>query len=402
MRYNYSATSHSGSQIRGVIEAKNKREAEDKLAKQGFLDVSIRIDFKEFIKKQWASIGWISQVEKMMFTKHLSVMMKAQLSLDEAVSALKDQSTNPKMKNVLSAILRGIESGKPLSDSLELFPRTFEDLYVNIVRAGEKSGKLENSLDNLAGSLNKSYELRQKVKSAMIYPAIVLFLALGMGFYIAFFILPRITKLFSSFKVKLPWVTRALIFIANFLQDYGLYLILGIIGLIILGIFLMRYEEVKKQVDRWLLKVPIFGRLIANFNLGLFARILATLLQSGIPIVEALEISSKTFNNRVYQRTLASCQLDVLKGMNLSLALQKFPDNYPSIVTKMIAVGEETGKLEDVLLYLAEFFESEVDYSTKNLSYILEPVLLIFVGVVMAIIALAIILPIYQITASLT
>ncbi|MBI4215611.1 MAG: type II secretion system F family protein [Parcubacteria group bacterium] len=402
MKYLYKAISRAGKTVQGMVEARSKEEAEMRLRDKNLAGIELSYDWRGVLD-EWmhAGIGWVTDVDKLLFMKHLSVMMKAHLVLDEAIFILKDQTESLKLKRVLERVAHGIENGKPLSDNLEQFPAIFTSLEVNIIRAGEKAGTLDQSLENLALHLAKSYELKQRIKGALFYPILVLALAGGLGLFLTAVVLPRITRLFTSLNVQLPLPTRILIGLGSFVQNYGFYaLILGIIiaaGLI----FLFRLEKLRYPIHESLLKLPVFGKLIKDFNLGLLARTLGTLLRSGVPIVEAVHITSQTFSNRVFSVRLQETEADIQKGVGLAISLEKYPDLYPPILYRMVAIGEETGELEGVLFYLADFFESEVDNRAKNLSTLLEPILLIFIGLVVAGIAVAIIMPIYQITGSL-
>jgi type IV pilus assembly protein PilC len=401
-KYYFNAISRSGEKTTGEIVARNKKEAEENLIERGLAAVELSLDFSDFLNSlSNLNFGWVAEVERLMFTKRLSVMLKAHLTIDEAIGILKEQTLNAKMKTILQECLKTIENGKPLSTALRNYPGVFSSLYVNVLKAGEQSGTLEESLEHLAKQMAKSYELKQKIKGALFYPFLVLGLTMALGFFLGIFILPRITEIFANFKAELPFVTRMLVSFADFLDSYG-FLFFGAIVLLIAAFFwsVRKFSGFRYKVHRFSLQIPVIGEIVRNFNIALFSRTLATLMQSGVPIVDALASTGSTFNNEIFRESLNTAAKGVQRGTDLSTELSKYEDFYPPIVFRMISVGEKTGQMEDVLFYLADFFESEVDQKSKNLSTIIEPAMLLFIGSVVGVVALSIILPIYQITGS--
>jgi len=341
--------------------------------------------------------GGVSLIQKVLFAKHLAVMLKSGLPITEAISIAQD-SARGKLKKVLGGVLKSVMSGRPLSSSFENYPKVFSGLFVNATYAGEQSGTLEDNLSHVAEQLEKEKELVSKVKGAMLYPIVVLSAAFILGLAMAFLVLPKIVPLFEGLKMDLPITTRALIKFSHLIQDHGLALFLGIIIFVALIIWLAK-QKFSRPVTHWLLlSMPIIKRITRNVNLARFCRILGTLIKSGINIDEALEITQKTVGNYYYQKCLAQVSKRIGKGTKLSDNLAEFEKFFPLIVIKMIRVGEESGKLEDTLLYLAGFYEAEVDTATKTLATAIEPVLLIFIGLIVAILVLSIITPIYKIT----
>ena len=344
----------------------------------------------------------ITPLDKMLFTKHLSVMLKSGIPLDEAVSSIRDQTKNPNFKEVLSDLVKELENGQSFEKSLSRHPKVFDKLYLSLVAVGEKSGKLEENLEYLAGQLRKTYEFNKKVSGAMLYPKLVLTASLIMGGSMALFVLPQLFDLFTSLNVTLPLSTKILLFVANLMKSYG-YLIIG--GIIVLGIFftmLIRTNAVKPGWHKVILSFPKFGELNQNMELTNICRNLGIMLKSGLTITTALETQRDATENLVYKDYLERLRVAIEKGKKLSeeMTSQKFKF-VPQIVPKMISVGEGTGKLDEVFIYLGDFFEEEVDDATKNLSNTLEPILLLIIGAVVAFMALAIISPIYQLTGGI-
>ncbi len=344
---------------------------------------------------------FVSQKEKIFFTEHLSLMIKGGIPVSEAVETLKDETKSSTFKKALDNILKRILEGQRLSKSLELHPRIFNKFFCSVVRVGEESGSLEESLKYLAQQLKSDYEMRKKVRGALIYPIIIIIVALIVALAVTFFVLPKITSLFQILEIELPLATRVLIKAASFLKRNFILLIIGIIFLILIFKILQRLRFFKFYFDEINLSFPFVSRILKHLNLARFSRTFFTLLKSGMPILEALEICADTHPNEVFKKNLASVKLGVERGEKISQGLKESPKIFPSVFSQMIAIGERSGTLEESFLYLANFYEGEVDSVLKNLSEILEPILLILVGIFVAFIALAIIIPIYRFVGAL-
>lgn len=343
----------------------------------------------------------ISHLDKLLFAKHLAMMIKAGLPLREGVATIQEQTRSRKFKRILSNVIKRLDNGEPLAESLAQHNKVFSDLFVNMIKTGEASGNLEKNLEYLAEQLEKSYILKRKVIAAMIYPAVILFSTFILGAALAIFILPKLIPLFKSLRVTLPLSTRILLLVTELIQNYGLFVILGIIVFFILALLFSRLKPVKTVNYYILLKLPVAGTISKNLNLSLFSRTLGTLIKSGVPIVEALDISADTLSNLIYKKEVKQVSLKVQNGKQVSTYLKTKPKLFSATFSRMVKVGEKTGNLEESLLYLADFYEKEVDNTTQKLSTILEPVLLIIIGLIVGFIAISIITPIYQITKGL-
>lgn len=344
----------------------------------------------------------ISFSEKFFFTKNLAVMLKSGIPISKVVETLGEQTKNAAFKKVLGKVTDDISKGKSLESSLGDYPKTFDPFYLSLIRIGEESGTLEESLLYLVTHLQKEKDLRQKVQGALLYPAIVLIATGGIGFAIAFFILPQIVDLFESLQVKLPITTLALLFVARLLRDWGAIMVPAFVGLVIAVVLVLRSRPVKPLWHRTLLKLPIVGSLFQNISLARLTRNLGIMLKSGLTVTSALETAAQVEGNLVYRRDLTKVSEEVKRGKSIENALSEghFAE-FPLFAIRMIGVGEQSGNLEENLAYLGDYFEEEVDTVTSNLSTILEPVLLIFIGGVVAFVALSIISPIYQVTGSI-
>ncbi len=346
-------------------------------------------------------INQVSFLDKVLFTKNLALMIKAGLPLRESVATIQDQSKGKVFKKILDDILKNIDNGQSLATSLSHHPGVFDSLYINMIRVGEESGTLEENLGHLTLQLEKSHELRSKVKAAMIYPSFILVTVIVLAAGLTFFVLPQITPIFKTFDIQLPFATRILIAFTEIIQNYGLFILIGVIVLAVISFLISRLRPVKFLIHKITLKLPITGAISRNVNIAHFSRTLGVLLKSGIPIISALDITQTTLGNLVYQKELVGVAAEVQGGKAISDYLRKKETIFPLMVSRMVGVGEKTGNLEETLLYLSDFYEAEVDRSVKSLSTIFEPILLLIIGAVVGFIALAIITPIYDITRGL-
>lgn len=399
MKYSFLATTKEGKVEKGVLEAVNSEEALKELSDRGLLGIYLK---KERPKKKWPeiSLGKVSSKEKLFFVKHLSVMMKAGLTVGEALEVLKDQAEG-KFKKIIADILTFVRKGNTLSSGLTKYPKVFSLLSINLIEAGEASGTLEQNLKYLSIHLEKSEELRKKIKGAMMYPILVLSATIGISLGLATLVLPKITKFYKTLDVELPLLTRGLLWVANLFTNYGWWISGGLILGLLFLILLFRQRFIRPFSHRFILILPIISRITREVQLALFSRVLGTLIKSGLPIDRSLRITQKTIDNIIYHKRIAEILEAVDRGIPISETMAFFERDFPKIVSQMINVGERTGELDNSLLYLAEFYEAEVDNTTKNLANILEPILLVIVGVLVGTVALSIISPIYQLIGTL-
>lgn len=342
-------------------------------------------------------IGGVGLTQRAVMAKHLAVMLKSGLAITEALSVARDSAPG-KLGRTLGAVLKSVESGHTLSSSLAEHPKIFSGFFVNAVYAGEVSGTLAENLENVAEQLGREKELISKVRGAMVYPAIVLTVAIILGSILSFFVLPKIIPLFEGLKVDLPFATRMLIKFSRFMERRGSLVLTSGALLIVFIIWLSRTTFAKPFTHRLLLSAPIFRNVSRNVNLARFCRTLGMLLKSGVTIDTALNITAETTRNYYYRRALLAVGRDVGRGAKLSESLERFSNIFPPLVTRMIRVGEESGRYEETLFYLANFYEVEVDTATKSLSAAIEPALLLVMGLVVGFLAISIITPIYDIT----
>jgi len=352
-------------------------------------------------KKGGALFLHVSLQDKMLFTRHMSIGIKAGMSLIAALELIRDQTKSKSLKLIINQLIDDVNGGMFLSESLSRYKNIFGSLFINIIKIGESSGTLAENLNYLTKELKKKHDLHSKVRGALIYPTVVLVATLGIAGSMIIFIFPKILPVFASLKVKLTFTTRALITISNALTQHGL-VIGGIIVVAIIGfVFLIKVKQVKHVIHHILLYLPVIKKMIIQVNIANFSRTFGLLLKSGVNITEAISITADTTTNLVYRHELKAAAAVLLKGEFLSSYLAKDPKLFPPIAVNMMKVGENTGNLTENLNYLSEYYEEQVGDFVKNLSSIIEPALMIVMGVIVGFIALSIITPIYSLTKGL-
>jgi type IV pilus assembly protein PilC len=393
-RFSYVVSTKKGAKEKGEIQAASLELASDELMKQGFMVISI---VEENQVKDWF---WnrpkLSFEEKMMFTKHLGTMLKVGISIVEALDILRSQTTKKKNAQMYSNLIKMINSGQNLSKSLREYEGLFSRVFVNMVETGEESGTLVEVLEYLNLQLEKEYELRKRVVSAFVYPSVIIAITIALTMGIVIFVMPKITQIFSTFEVVLPLPTRILIGTSEFFQIYPLQAFFGFILGVIVLIGLLKWKQMKPVWDWLMLKIPVFGRLFHYVNLARFSRTLNSLLHAGVPITRALQITASASSNVYYVRAITDAHDKVEQGGQFGESFQDHEDLFPPLVTKMFFIGEKSGSLETTTEHLATLYEQNVDSLTRNLTVLLEPILLVFMGTLVGGVAISIILPIYQ------
>lgn len=402
----YTAKNQKGETKAGKLQATNEHELAAALRQEGLILVSAEADDdeKKFgldIKKIIIRLGHISLVEKMMFTRHLAVMIKAGLSLNQALKTLIEQTKNPRFKRAIVKIEENIRQGKTFSESLALYSRIFNDLYINMVKVGETSGNLDEVLNNLAEQMRKDHDLISRIRGAMIYPAVIIITMIGIGILMMIMVVPKLTEVFEELNVGLPLSTRVIIAISNFLQNHLIWGLVILTAFIFLARLSLRNKSVKRALHRVYLHTPILGPLLKKINSARFARTIGSLTESGVAIVKSLEITAGTLGNIHFKESLIACGQEVQKGKDLSRSLSNYKNLYTPMVIQMVGVGEQTGNLSSILKTLAEFYEEEIDKTTKNLSSIIEPIIMIVVGAAIGFFAISMIQPMYSMMGGL-
>ncbi len=344
----------------------------------------------------------LSVQEKIDFARHLAIVIKAGLPLIDGLRIIKNQVTSKTLSEILEQLILDIEKGQSLADGLSAHRHIFGDFFINIVKVGETSGTLAQNLVYLAEELKKSKALRSKIKSAMIYPIVILVATIAITGFLTFVVFPKIMPVFTGLNIELPLTTRILLEVLEFFRNFGLYVIIGLILLSIGFKVGIKFAPVKYFFDRVVFMIPVISGLVIYVNMANFTRILGLLLKSGIRIVEAVTITSNTFDNSVYQRALLNSTEQIKKGEQLAEYLEANRKFFPLLLSGMIKIGENTGNLEENLFYLSDYYTEEIDNKIHALTTLLEPLLLLIMGLLVGFIAISIIMPIYSISQGLS
>ena len=337
----------------------------------------------------------IAATEVIPFTRQLASMIGAGMPILPAIQTLEEQCANPEFKKVLSHMLATIEGGNPISQSLAAFPALFDDMYVNMVIAGEQSGEFAGILKRLATILGSASRLRKKVKSAMTYPTVIISIALLMAGGLIQFVVPTFAEMFSGFGKPLPALTQTLVDISEFVKGNWYYLLGGLV----VAVFIFRkWKATKKgryQLDELMLRLPVFGQLTLKSSIGRFCRLLAQMTNAGVPILKSLKVVAMSIGNHVLEESILAARKEVEQGNQLNIALDGKP-YMPIIMVRMIAAGEKAGRLEDMLDSVADAYDEEVEAMLTTLTALMEPFLMVFLGAVIGTIVLAMFLPIFN------
>jgi len=388
--YKYSGINKKGENVKGVLDADD-----EKGARQALLAKGVRV---EKLAKDWTRIeigGGMKTKELVIFTRQFSTMINAGLSIVQALEILAAQSETPFFRSVLRKVKNAVEEGKSLSDALKDHPKVFTDLYVNLVAAGEVGGILDTILDRLAVFLEKNASINAKIKSAMKYPAVVLIATIGITIVLLYWVVPTFASMFMSAGQKLPGLTQAVVDMSEFVQDY-IIVILGVMGGIVFAFQTgMKNRQFRYNVHKIMLQAPIVGDLIKKSAVARFTRTLGTLVSSGVPLVDGLEVVSRTAGNLVIEKAIIFVRERVIEGNDMTTPLTDV-NIFPSMVVQMIGVGEATGAMDTMLNKIADFYEEEVDVAIDGLTSMIEPIMMIFVGGIVGTMMIAMYLPIFS------
>lgn len=381
------------------MDGKDSRSVAEALRAEGFFATSI-LEEKESKKISAASklkiFSGISLKDKMMFARHLGVMLSSGLSIPRSLDVISGQTKSRRFKKVLAKIEEEVKTGSTLADSLA-GAGVFDELSVNMIRVGEVGGNLEEVLALLADQLEKEHNLISKVRGAMYYPAVIFVVMIGIGIAMMTYVVPQLTSVFSDVQATLPASTRMIINVSNFMSAHKLLVLFLSLFVLFGTIFFFKTKFGKRTSAFLFLKVPVIKNITIKVNNARFARIYGSLIKSGVPVVESLKIISETLANRYYQEAFKKFMAEVQKGKPLHEGLVAFPKLFPMLVVQMVEVGEETGKTVEILGGLAHFYEEEIDQVTKNLSSIIEPVLMVIIGSAVGFFAISMLTPIYSV-----
>ena len=400
----YVGRTRSGAVKKGELSAKTRDEAVDKLRKQSVVVTSLEEKKGGGFDLSKISLGsGLTDKDLVVFTRQFGTMINAGLPLVQCLEILSTQSENKVLRETIGEVKIQVEAGSTFSDALRRHPKVFDDLYVNLVHAGEVGGLLDTILTRLAKYIEKAMKLKGQIKSAMVYPATIMGVAVVVIVILMLFVIPIFAKMFlelSGGKVALPGPTQIVIDTSNFFIDYWYVILGGIVGTIF-GIK-KYYATVQGRmvIDKLLLKLPVVGDLIRKASVAKFTRTLGTLLSSGVPLLDGMTICAKTSGNKVIEETLISARLSISGGKTIADPLAA-SGVFPKMVTHMIAVGESTGALDAMLGKIADFYEDEVDQAVTSLTALLEPMMMVFLGIVIGFIVIAMYLPIFKMASAI-
>lgn len=400
MLFKYKAKLQNGEVVEGELEAVDRFSASRELHVRGATPISIETKSKGQSQIEEAFESFFERIstgELVILTKNLSGMLKAGLSLSRAISVLEKQTKNKKLVKVLGVLQGEINAGGTLSSGLAKYPKVFSKLFVSMTRAGEESGNLVGTLGEVGQNLEKADSLRKKVKGALVYPMVIISVMVVVGILMFIFIVPTLAKTFTDLGVSLPRSTQIVLGISKFLSEHTILSFAILFGIGFGLFFFFKAKFLAKYLDYVVIRLPVIGTMAKELNTARTARTIASLLNSGVPITRSIEIAEDVVQNIYYKEVLRQALVLVEKGVPFS---KVFGDNtklYPIMMAEMMQVGEETGKLSDMLSQIAEFYEAEIDNKTKSLSTIIEPVLMVLVGIGVGVFAVSMITPLYSV-----
>lgn len=402
-KFEFKAKRSNGEIEKGVRESTDRFKLSHELSAEGLIPISIKLqeskvkyDFN-FFNEMFVRI---KLHEKIIFARNLGSMLTAGLSLSRALSVLQKQTTNVKLKKIIKSILGDVESGKSLSQATAKFPQVFSSLFVAMIAAGEESGSLPGSLKIISEQLDKVYAIRKKVAGAMVYPSIIFVAMIIIGALMLVFVVPNLTKSFAEFGATLPYSTRLVINSSEFLINHYLAAIFAFLSVLAFIYYGFNSKRGQRVIDYIFLRVPVISSIVKQINSAATARTVSSLVSSGVTITKSLEITQEVVQNYYYKQSLSRALNGIQKGESLSSFFKEEERLYPVLIGEMSEVGEETGNLPGMLMNVAVFYEGEVDAMTKDMSTIIEPVLMLFIGLAVGFFTVSMIQPIYALSGN--
>jgi type IV pilus assembly protein PilC len=397
MRFNYKARKPTGVIVEESIEANDKYALYKTLKTLGYEVITVeevsKIDFKNI---KLPSLSRVSAVEKINFSRNLGSMIEAGLSVSRALGVIERQSKNIYFKKIVTTIVNDVAGGKALHESLAGFPKVFSPLLISMVKAGESSGNLAESLKLVGEQMERIHSLNKKVMGALMYPGIILGVMVVIAILMLTYIVPTLTATFIELKVELPWSTQLIVTVSDLLREHGLLVLLAVLIIGACITMARRRPAGKKIIDLIVLNVPLISPLVKEVNAARTTRTLSSLLNAGVDLVEAIKITEEVVQNSFYKKVLEKTALVVEKGEPMSAIFTENEKLYPLFVSEMMSVGEETGKTSAMLENVAKYYENDVEQRTKNLSTVIEPILMVFIGSAVGFFALSMLSPTYS------
>lgn len=409
MLFKYKAKNTKGKTKEGQMEAKSQLDLARRLRSDGFYVLEVeevegagkksgsalqnlaQFDVKQIVEK----ITGVPLEEKMMFSRNLAVMIDSGIPISRALEVLGRQTQSVLFRKIIADISQQVQKGKSISEAVEKYPKTFGTLYSSMIRAGETAGNLDEALNTLAEQLERQHELRSRIRGAMVYPAVIITAMVGVGVLMMITVVPQLKQIFSDLDIQLPATTRFVIGLSDFMVAFWWVVVLSIPAFLYVIQKALQTASGKRVFSWVTLHTPVVKGIARKFNNAGFARTLSSLTSGGVPILEALEITSGTLSNVYFRETLTEGAEQVRKGKDLHDVLSKYDDLYTPLMLEMVEVGEESGKLSELLQRTAVFYEGEVSDSTENLASIVEPVLMVLIGSVVGFFAVSVMQPMY-------
>jgi len=398
--YNFQAKNAEGEIVSGVVEADTEASALSLVAEEGYQPLSITPRKINILQMNLDFLQRVKPKDVVIMSRQLAVMVDASLPLVQALRILVKQTVNPKLKNIVSEIADEVEGGQRLSYALKQYPKIFSNFYVSIIKSGETSGQLADVLNYLADQLEKDYDLRSKIKGAMIYPAFIMSGLLVVGFLMMIYVVPQMTDILKETGGQLPLSTRILTGTSDWLVDYWWLAITLVVGSVVGFRFALRIPEVRYGFDWVKLKLPVFGKLAQRIYVVRISQSLGTLSAGKVPLADSLEIIKGIVGNQVYATLIEETILEVKDGNSIATVFAKSPV-IPEMLSQMLIVGEETGRIDTILERITDFYTREIDNLVANLVTLIEPIVMILMGIAVGVMVAAIILPIYTLSTAL-
>jgi len=401
MKFKYWARSKDGKFESGVIEASSRGAALEILKSSHLFVTGLEeTESVPFWARDIRLFEKITAVDLVMFSRQLSVMFSSGVPLTEALTALGNQGNKKKFKDKILRLAENIEGGTNFSKALSDFPEVFSDFYISVVRSGEVSGTLGKSLVYLADHLERQHNLRSKLQGAMVYPALVITVMMGVFVLITVFIIPQLVGILEGSKVEPPAITMAAIALSNFMRNYWWAILLFLVGFGVFLLFYVKTKEGKRNFDKVCLSIPWVGLFLKKIYLARFAENLSTLITGGLPISQALEVAGRIVGNSIYREVIVEAKDKVIKGESITSVFSQYPEIFTSLFCQMSLTGEKTGNIDKTLMTVANFYEEEISRITDNMTSIIEPVMIVILGAMVGLLMGSVVIPLYQISSA--
>ncbi len=398
--FQYKATNDSGEHVEGEVEAVDERLAAAMLSDRGLIILSLQEGSNHHGEIDLPFLNRVTVKDIVVFSRQLAVMASANVPIVQAIKIIRDQTDNPRMQKIVGEIGYEVDGGSKLSQALARYPKIFSDFFISMVRSGETSGKLDEVLNYLADQQESDYDMQQKIHGAMIYPAFIMFGLVAVGFLMSIFVLPKLTGILTESGTELPFATKILVSISGFMSSYWWVALLGIVAVVAGFRFVTGSGgPLKSQWHLLKLKMPVFGGLFQRIHILRITRSLSTLIVGGVPLTTALKITADVVGNDVYKDLILATVKEVEDGRSIATLFLE-SDEIPTMVSQMMQVGEQTGKLDKILDRLTNFYSRELENLVSNLTTLIEPLIMLVMGGAVGFVVVAIILPLYNLSAN--